>query len=367
MHTKDLEANGDNALSYIAQVISGSALAKYMILAVALSALGSTLASLVSGVRVTFAMGSDGVLPRAFGRTDSRFKTPILATVIIGVIASIGVWLYTFGSGSVQDSFTTVVSVDGLLFAVYYALTGIATAVYFRKLAVTGPWAIVQLAVFPLAAAGFLAYIIVRSVEGLGGWSGRDLVSLYVMLGIGVAIMLYVRFTGGSDYFSLPRETYQPEAEPVAAAAAAATRRRPDLIREARGVASLRSSHLCQATVRLRGSRPCSWTLPSPAASKPAGYGAGQVSRKRPTPPRWGWPPLLRLGLAALASGRTAHLRRARPDGHPGKAHAVGARRLGPRAPMAHPVRVRIRPGAPIRTRQLRQACPLRWPRPGPR
>jgi len=24
--------------------------------------------------------------------------------------------------------------------------------------------------------------------------------------------MLYVRFAGGSDYFSLPRETYQPEA-----------------------------------------------------------------------------------------------------------------------------------------------------------
>jgi amino acid transporter len=213
VHTKDLEANGDNALSYIAQVISGSALAKYMILAVALSALGSTLASLVSGVRVTFAMGSDGVLPRQFGKTDPRFRTPVLATVIIGVIASIGVWLYTFGSASVQDSFTTVVSVDGLLFALYYALTGIATAVYYRKLAVTGPWNLIQLAVFPLAAAGFLVYIVVRSVEGLGGWSGKDLVSLYVMLGIGVAIMLYVRFTGGSDYFSLPRETYQPEAE----------------------------------------------------------------------------------------------------------------------------------------------------------
>jgi basic amino acid/polyamine antiporter, APA family len=55
-----------------------------MILAVALSALGSTLASLVSGVRVTFAMGAGGVLPRLFGRTDARFKTPGLATVIIG-------------------------------------------------------------------------------------------------------------------------------------------------------------------------------------------------------------------------------------------------------------------------------------------
>ena len=116
------------------------------------------------------------------------------------------------------DSFDTVVSVDGLLFALYYALTGIATAVYYRKLAATSPWNIIHIAVFPLAAAGFLAYIIVRSVEGLGGWSGRDLVSLYVMIGIGVAIMLYVRFWGGSDYFKLPREAYQPDAEPAVAA-----------------------------------------------------------------------------------------------------------------------------------------------------
>ena len=218
VQTKDLEANGDNALSYIAQVVSGSALAKYMILAVALSALGSTLASLVSGVRVTFAMGSDGVLPRQFGKTDSRFKTPVLATVIIGVIASIGVWLYTFGSSSVQDSFTTVVSVDGLLFALYYGLTGIATAVYYRKFAVSSPWTLVQLAVFPLAAAGSLAYIIVRSVEGLGGWSGRDLVSLYVMVGIGAAIMLYVQFRGRSDYFACRGRPIKPATEPAMAA-----------------------------------------------------------------------------------------------------------------------------------------------------
>jgi basic amino acid/polyamine antiporter, APA family len=67
--------NAPNALSYIAQVVSGNALAKYMILAVALSALGSTLASLVSGVRVTFAMAADHVLPHAFAKTHPRFKT----------------------------------------------------------------------------------------------------------------------------------------------------------------------------------------------------------------------------------------------------------------------------------------------------
>jgi amino acid transporter len=58
------------------QRAAGSALAKYMILAVALSAIGSTLATLVSGVREAFAMGADGVLPRALARTHPRFRTP---------------------------------------------------------------------------------------------------------------------------------------------------------------------------------------------------------------------------------------------------------------------------------------------------
>src|SRR5205814_1501408 len=73
---KALQANGADALSYIAQQVADSALAKYMILAVALSAVGSTLATLVSGVREAFAMGADGVLPRALARTHPRFRTP---------------------------------------------------------------------------------------------------------------------------------------------------------------------------------------------------------------------------------------------------------------------------------------------------
>ena len=258
------EANGDNALSYIAQVISGSALAKYMILAVALSALGSTLASLVSGVRVTFAMGSDGVLPRQCSARRIRSSRPrVLATVIIGVIASIGVWLYTFGSSSVQDSFTTVVSVDGLLFALYYGLTGIATAVYYRKFAVSSPWTLVQLAVFPLAAAGFLAYIIVRSVEGLGGWSGRDLVSLYVMLGIGAAIMLYVRFRGqvgllqhaAGDLSSPPPNQPWPPA---------GTQKRPDLSGHAqKHLSGYRHPFLNPPPTSFVDRGPATWMLPS--------------------------------------------------------------------------------------------------------
>ena len=214
-------------------------------------------------MRVTFAMGSDGVLPRQFGKTDSRFKTPVLATVIIGVIASIGVWLYTFGSSSVQDSFTTVVSVDGLLFALYYGLTGIATAVYYRKFAVSSPWTLVQLAVFPLAAAGSLAYIIVRSVEGLGGWSGRDLVSLYVMLGIGAAIMLYVQFRGqvgllqhaAGDLSSPPPNQPWPPA---------GTQKRPDLSGHAqKHLSGYRHPFLNPPPTSFVDRGPATWMLPS--------------------------------------------------------------------------------------------------------
>jgi amino acid transporter len=149
------------------------------------------------------------------------FKTPVLATLVIGVIAAIGVWLYTFGSSSLQTSFNTVVSVDGLLFALFYALTGIATAVYFRKLAMRSVWNFILVALFPIAAAAFLAYIMYRSVAGLGGWTGRDLVSLYVMLAIGAVIVLYGRFLGMSDYYRMPRETYEPDAAVPAGSEAA--------------------------------------------------------------------------------------------------------------------------------------------------
>jgi hypothetical protein len=65
--------------------------------------------------------------------------------------------------------------------------------------------------VFPVAAAAFLTYIMYRSVGRLGGWTGRDLVALYMMLAIGVVIMVYGRLSGRSHYFRLRRETYQPE------------------------------------------------------------------------------------------------------------------------------------------------------------
>jgi amino acid transporter len=211
---KVLQANGANALSYIAQQVAGSALAKYMILAVALSAIGSTLATLVSGVREAFAMGADGVLPRALARTHPRFQTPSLATLIIGMLAVIGTWIYILGSSSVQTSFDTIVAVDGLLFALFYAFTGVTMVVYFRRMATTGPRNAITLLAIPLISTAFLFYIVWKSVPGLGGWTSGSLVALYVMLGIGAVIMIWGRLAKTS-YFSTPREVFQPQVTPL--------------------------------------------------------------------------------------------------------------------------------------------------------
>jgi len=212
---KALQANGANALSYIAQQVAGSSLAKYMILAVALSAIGSTLATLVSGVREAFAMGADGVLPRALARTHPRFQTPSLATLIIGVLAVIGTWIYILGSSSVQTSFDTIVAVDGLLFALFYAFTGVTMVVYFRRTATTGPRNAITLLAIPLISTAFLFYIVWKSVPGLGGWTSGSLVALYVMLGIGAVIMIWGRLAKTSPYFSTPREVFQPQVTPL--------------------------------------------------------------------------------------------------------------------------------------------------------
>jgi amino acid transporter len=42
-----------------------------------------------AGSRTLFAMGREGVLPTAFGRTHARFKTPVNATITVVVISTI--------------------------------------------------------------------------------------------------------------------------------------------------------------------------------------------------------------------------------------------------------------------------------------
>jgi hypothetical protein len=131
--------------------------------------------------------------------------------VIIGVLAVIGTWIYILGSSSVQNSFDTIVAVDGLLFALFYVFTGVTMVVYFRRVGTCGPRNAITLLAIPVISTAFLFYIVWKSVPGLGGWTSGSLVALYIMLGIGAVIMIWVRLAKTSPYFSTPREVFRPQ------------------------------------------------------------------------------------------------------------------------------------------------------------
>jgi amino acid transporter len=205
-----LESHGANALAYIVGQLVGSAWGKVMVIAVLFSIVASTQTALVSVSRIALSMGSDRVLPSKFGTVNPRHRSPGFATLVFGGIALIAAWVYLIGSSSVQAAFSNVVSSVGLLFALFYAATGAAMAVYYRKLAAKSLANFLGLAAFPALSAGFLLWVAWKSVPGLGGWTSRILVILYVLLALGVILEAVVRWVVRSPYFSVRTEAYDP-------------------------------------------------------------------------------------------------------------------------------------------------------------
>jgi amino acid transporter len=207
-----LLAHGGNALFYIVKQLAGSPWDKVMIVAVLLSVIGATQTALVSGARIAFAMGGDGTLPKALGRTHPVHRTPAVATLTFAGLALIALWVYVLGSSSVQGAFSKVISSVGLMFALFYAATGLGMAVYYRKLAVRSLRGFVELLAVPGLSAAFLLWVAVKSVPGLGGWGSSVMKLAYVMIGIGVLLMIVARARHQTDYFDRPIEAYEPGA-----------------------------------------------------------------------------------------------------------------------------------------------------------
>lgn len=208
---KALLANGSNALFYIVQQVAGSPWDKFMVLGVLLSIVGATQTALVSGARIAYAMGADRTLPGRLGKLHPTHRTPALATLLFAGLGLVVLWIYVLGSTSVQGAFSNVVGSVGLMFALFYAATGLGMAGYYRRLAVTRALAFVELLLVPLASAAFLLWVVWKSVPGLGGWGGSVMKIAYAMLALGLALMIIGRLHGQSDYYARPVEAYQPE------------------------------------------------------------------------------------------------------------------------------------------------------------
>lgn len=204
---RGINANASSAMTYIAHNLVGSPWDKFMALAITLSVIGTTQAFLVGTARIAYAMGTDRLLPSQFGKINHTFRTPAFGTIVFGVLTLIMTWLYVFSS-SVSGAFDTVVASVGVLFAIFYAFTGIATTWYYRALLRRSAGDVVLIGILPLGGAAALLYIAVKSILGFSGASLWSMVGIAVL---GIAAMLIAAFVYRSPFFLLRRVAYRPE------------------------------------------------------------------------------------------------------------------------------------------------------------
>jgi amino acid transporter len=202
-----LQANSASALVYVANALGGGFWAKAMALSIALSVIATTGTGIVLSSRIAYGMASYRALPEFLSNVSRRFATPVAASVVVGVLLIALTWVYLLAT-SVQNAFSDVIDVTGLLFAIFYVLTALATIVYYRRKVVSSFWDAVSLGVLPLGAAGFLVWMFVKSLQS-AAWTQRW--SLIGIVVVGVILMYSARYILQSPFFHIKRESYRNE------------------------------------------------------------------------------------------------------------------------------------------------------------
>jgi amino acid transporter len=161
-----------------------------VLLAVATSAIASTQTTIIPASRTALSMARRAALPRRLASISPTHRTPDVSTwwvVAVGVAWYVGVGLVS--ENALYDSITGL----SLLIALYYALTGLACAVYFRHRLLRSVPNFLLLGVGPLAGAVMLTWLLVLSVRDLAAvgnsYTGQAWLGVGPPLVIGVGVL----------------------------------------------------------------------------------------------------------------------------------------------------------------------------------
>ncbi|WP_327121172.1 APC family permease [Streptomyces sp. NBC_01341] len=162
-----------------------------VLLAVATSALASTQTTIIPASRTALSMARRHALPAHFARISPRFRTPDVSTWWVAGIAI--AWYLVVSQISENALFDSLTALS-LLIAFYYALTGVACAVYYRRHLTESVRNFFLIGLGPLVGAGLLTWLLVRSVMDMSdpanSYSGTSWFGLGPPLVIGIAIIL---------------------------------------------------------------------------------------------------------------------------------------------------------------------------------
>jgi amino acid transporter len=195
-------ANG-TALVSVANALGGGGWAKAMALSIALSVIATTGTGIVLSARIVYGMASYRALPVVLANVSRRFSTPAAASVLVGLLI-IGLSVVYFLATSVHNAFADVIAVTGLLFSIFYILTALATMVYYRRRVFSSAWDALILGLLPLGAAGFLGWVLTKSLQSAPATQKWSLVGI---VAAGLVLMFAARFILRSTFFQIPRES----------------------------------------------------------------------------------------------------------------------------------------------------------------
>jgi amino acid transporter len=126
----------------------------------AVSAIATTQTTIIPSSRTSFSMARQRALPRAFAAIHPRFHTPWFSTSVIAALAIL--WYVPVNLLSENFLFDTL-SALSLMIAFYYALTGLACAIYYRRELTKSVKNFLFIGVGPLVGAGILGFLFVKS------------------------------------------------------------------------------------------------------------------------------------------------------------------------------------------------------------
>jgi len=182
---KTIANSNGNLLSILGDEIWPGIGGKILIIAVALSTIATLETTLIQVTRTLFAMGRDHTIPLAFGRANKRWRTPVVATIVITCVSLI-LFVGSNFLGSVGQILSDAVSSIGLQIAFYYALAAIAVIVAYRRIVFKSVKNFIFIALWPGLGAVFMLFIF-----GAGIWASAS-TPIVIVIGIGALVIGFI-------------------------------------------------------------------------------------------------------------------------------------------------------------------------------
>jgi amino acid transporter len=162
-----------------------------VLLAVATAAIASTQTTILPASRTALSMARRHALPRRFAHISPSHRTPDVSTWWVGIIAS--VWFVLVSLISENALFDSITALS-LLIAFYYALTGIACAVYHRRQLTRSVKTFLLIGVGPVIGSLLLIWLLGLSIRDLAdpenSYTGAAWLGVGPPLVIGVGIFV---------------------------------------------------------------------------------------------------------------------------------------------------------------------------------